>query len=863
MRKKTPSQLWDKLRSETHLGESHVPTHQWVLSKKPAKEFEKAYAKTRLPRIFEYYAAGYYGLKVDSRTNRHRLHVVKEESVMTHFEWRRFCIDSKLCGPKLSASHVDLIFMAVTRGTSRSSSSSAHWKMLSRRMNYERFRRALALFSKELYPNNTKKQRMAKLRKHIFENAVHVPLAHSTNKFAARMGNLINRDESSYHHDWRARLESIAGSDPTMEELLDGAADDIAEEIHDAPFVVVAVILAVACITITVAMVTVGAGAQPGALTAVVLIVGSAVALVCRRCCKCCEPEQTDEVDEEDEEDEEPAEEGGFFSDLQVHKQEVRTIRKLERAAEEEKAKAARPSCVKAIKKLLFPEPEGDEHLGEAEMELRLMQIESEEGPGSASAEDAASSGDGAKRGSVASGDGKEAPALVMVPWERISEIIMEPLQREKDELDTEVPEIEMSLNSSNAFAFIAIFQELYTNLSVAFRPEGLVAWGMLGVNTTRINRQQDKEVDDGQMVVQIVQEHGEGNVLVDFFSVAFFEIETSDVYNSYPILILCTVFTAVIFVPYSIPATKMISKGTFGEDENGNEPAAFTKLWLYEKGLNLIGASLFVPIITTLLSVLGCDYEADPPVVLRDESIACWEGIWFLYALLALVGLVTYYPVASFLVPNLQFKNKALDLKWNPSFMVLLLQIKLVQSSVIVFYGDAGQREFHMLLWAMLIMYSFTALHIHMSEPCLVKKINRLHACCFLAAAIAVACTLLVFNFEGTAVRVAALILLIVLWVVVVALALHIDARICGDGAGSDDGRVLPIFGAEKSGEEQAAAGDLDLDDDGQKDDETLTSKVQSKLETAKECWDEYGGEFIGNGDIASWGAKGMKMIT
>ena len=74
-----------------------------------------------------------------------------------------------------------------------------------------------------------------------------------------------------------------------------------------------------------------------------------------------------------------------------------------------------------------------------------------------------------------------------------------------------------------------------------------------------------------------------------------------------------------------------MISKGTFGEDENGNEPAAFSKLWIYEKGLNLIGASGFVPIITTLLSVMGCDYAAKPPVVLRDEDIVCWEGMWFL----------------------------------------------------------------------------------------------------------------------------------------------------------------------------------------------------------------------------------------
>ena len=107
-------------------------------------------------------------------------------------------------------------------------------------------------------------------------------------------------------------------------------------------------------------------------------------------------------------------------------------------------------------------------------------------------------------------------------------------MQREKEELDSEVPEIEMTLNTSNAFAFIAIFQDLYTNLSVAFRPEGLVAWGVIGVNTTRLANQADKDVDDGRMIYQILQEEGGGNAILEFFSVAFMEIENSDLYNSY-----------------------------------------------------------------------------------------------------------------------------------------------------------------------------------------------------------------------------------------------------------------------------------------------------------------------------------------
>ena len=200
-------------------------------------------------------------------------------------------------------------------------------------------------------------------------------------------------------------------------------ADDIAEEIDHAPFMAVAVSMAVASIIIIVAMVTVGGGLQAGALTGAVLIVAFAVGLICRRRCKYCRPEEDedDEEEEEEEEVEEPAN-GGFYSDLQVHKQEVHAIKKLTAAAEEEKAKAAKPSCLKAIKNLLFPEPEGEEHLGEAEMELRLMQ---------AGADPAAGGGAGAGTGGgvgQAGGKVEEVP-VVTIPWERICELILEPLQ--------------------------------------------------------------------------------------------------------------------------------------------------------------------------------------------------------------------------------------------------------------------------------------------------------------------------------------------------------------------------------------------------------------------------------------------------
>ena len=46
---------------------------------------------------------------------------------------------------------------------------------------------------------------------------------------------------------------------------------------------------------------------------------------------------------------------------------------------------------------------------------------------------------------------------------------------------------------------------------------------------------------------------------------------------------------------------------------------------------------------------------------------------------LVTLLGIFIYYPLSSFMFPNLQFQDKALDLKYNPSFMVLQVQVKLI----------------------------------------------------------------------------------------------------------------------------------------------------------------------------------------
>lgn len=49
----------------------------------------------------------------------------------------------------------------------------------------------------------------------------------------------------------------------------------------------------------------------------------------------------------------------------------------------------------------------------------------------------------------------------------------------------------------------------------------------------------------------------------------------------------------------------------------------------------------------------------------------------------LALVGILAYYPFATFLYSNLQFVNKVTDLKFHPQFVVYLAQVKLIFSAL------------------------------------------------------------------------------------------------------------------------------------------------------------------------------------
>lgn len=82
-----------------------------------------------------------------------------------------------------------------------------------------------------------------------------------------------------------------------------------------------------------------------------------------------------------------------------------------------------------------------------------------------------------------------------------------------------------------------------------------------------------------------------------------------------------------------------------------------------------------------SFIDTFSCNYDVKPWTLYEDPTIICNDQTHYIYVFFASIGILLYYPLSSFLFPNIQFQNKALDLKYDPTFVVILTQIKLLIS--------------------------------------------------------------------------------------------------------------------------------------------------------------------------------------
>jgi len=108
---------------------------------------------------------------------------------------------------------------------------------------------------------------------------------------------------------------------------------------------------------------------------------------------------------------------------------------------------------------------------------------------------------------------------------------------------------------------------------------------------------------------------------------------------------------------------------------------------------------------------------------------------------------MAVYYPIATFIFPNLQFQNKLLDLKYVPSFLVLVSQVKLFMSGLAVLFGDSIEA---MLIFTCVAFGVLGVVSIRL-QPCLAKKANIWVSCEYLVISWVMAGGVLQFYLKET----------------------------------------------------------------------------------------------------------------
>ena len=143
----------------------------------------------------------------------------------------------------------------------------------------------------------------------------------------------------------------------------------------------------------------------------------------------------------------------------------------------------------------------------------------------------------------------------------------------------------------------------------------------------------------------------------------------------------------AILYTFLIRPAAIKARDGTLGMNKDGIPAKLCTRAFLFSKLVQLMSASLYTFIVKNLLDAFSCDFSnTSQAVLLKQADVSCFGGLHFGLMGGALVGILAYYPFATFLYANLQFVNKDTDLKYNPQFMVYLAQAKLIFSSLASF---------------------------------------------------------------------------------------------------------------------------------------------------------------------------------
>ena len=144
-----------------------------------------------------------------------------------------------------------------------------------------------------------------------------------------------------------------------------------------------------------------------------------------------------------------------------------------------------------------------------------------------------------------------------------------------------------------------------------------------------------------------------------------------------------------------------------------------------------------FNTIIMTLLTTFACDWVSSttPELILSETNnrLVCFGTEHNLYLMFSLILLLLYYPLSTYTMPNFQFAEKRLDVKYKPSYLIIYFQVSFVLAAGKVLLYTIDQRASQSsvsTLDTVFISINITCLVILLicilwMQPCLINWFN------------------------------------------------------------------------------------------------------------------------------------------
>lgn len=107
------------------------------------------------------------------------------------------------------------------------------------------------------------------------------------------------------------------------------------------------------------------------------------------------------------------------------------------------------------------------------------------------------------------------------------------------------------------------------------------------------------------------------------------------------------------------------------------------------------------------------------------DNSIECLTPQHTKQIVFAIISILVIYPIGTFLFPNVQFQNKSLDLRYDPTYLVLRNQVTFLVAGAAAFFAHPDVVIYQSVASAFILL-GFGIL-ARMMKPCLIKKFNPL----------------------------------------------------------------------------------------------------------------------------------------